>query len=155
MTFLKLDRMVVGHGRMRLCLSWHPETPVETTPSLIDAVLHRYPAIVAHSCINSYGPTFGDAIYGTNIAHLLEHLVIEMQHEELLRAHPELDSDPMRLNRSSDQTRLMFVGTTEIRHDLCKAVVEVSFVDDLVCARCAMSALALIEDELSRETLIS
>ena len=131
-----LDRMRVRNGRMTLELSWPCDLRIDTTPRIVEAVLEHYPRITSHSCINSYGPSFGDVIAHTNLAHLIEHIVIEEQHSLLRQMRPEL---------YRDQSRLMLVGTTEVRRDLCRAVVEVSFVDDIVCAQAVVSALDFVE----------
>lgn len=42
-------------------------------------VLSKLPNLARHLCINEKGQTFGDEIVGTELAHLFEHMVIELQ----------------------------------------------------------------------------
>lgn len=42
-------------------------------------VLSVLPNLARHICINERGETFGDEIVGTELAHLLEHVVVELQ----------------------------------------------------------------------------
>lgn len=64
------------------------ETRVEPACARITAAkaaafLEKYPNLAHHVCVNEQGGSFGDDIVGTEPAHLMEHLVIELAAQEL------------------------------------------------------------------------
>jgi len=89
-----------------------------TTPAIAERAQAEYPTLARHACVNARGKTFGAVMNETSTAHLLEHLVIEMQ------------------IRSCVDEAAVFVGTTEwIDEQAGIACVQVSFEDDLNALR--------------------
>ena len=89
-----------------------------TTPELAERVQAAYPTLARHACVNARGRTFGAVIDATSTAHLLEHLIIEMQ------------------TRSCDDETAVFVGTTEwVDEKAGIARVQVNYKDDLNALR--------------------
>ena len=128
---LDLASIRIMPARARLVLSWEPGDSIMVTDALAKAAIERYPTIVAHSCINPHGPSFGHAIRKTSIPHLIEHIIIEEQVGAMLARG---GGDAKSLERT-------LVGTTTLDESKGEAVVEVSFADDLVCARAAVAAV--------------
>ena len=125
-TAFVLESVRVTRGRLRLVLRWDPGSNMNVTPEFACEVLRTYPTITAHSCINRHGPTFGHALPHTNIPHVIEHMIIE---EQLAMSSVEVPSFQA------------FVGTTDIDRDSGRAVIEVSFFDDIVALHSALTAL--------------
>lgn len=169
---IRLDRLTVMLGRMRLEVSLAHWVSPTTNEAIAEQVIARYPTICAHSCINSSGPTFGDVIGETSVAHLLEHMIIEEQLADALRAVDErvgsfeasVASEPSAPDDGVDVVDgidcrsaraeaaivggLSLVGTTRVRDGGRKAIVEVSFFDDLVAAKAIGLALAELNSML-------
>lgn len=80
------------------------ETRVEPAHARITAakaaaVLDRFPNLVHHVCVNDKGGAFGDDIIGTEPAHLMEHLAIELAAQEVnsgkgLMGHTSFTDEP-------------------------------------------------------------
>ena len=66
----KEDRAIIK-VQVQQCL-----TPQERV-CLREALYKKYPNIRNHSCKNSNGPTFGDCVETTSIAHIFEHVILE------------------------------------------------------------------------------
>lgn len=150
---IRLDKVVMSPGRMRLEVSlafWAPRT---TDAATAKEAVAKYPTILAHSCINSEGPSFGDVIANTSVPHLLEHMIIEEQlaqaeqpstAQALPVASAAQGATPAAVGGAAAQSGTL-VGTTRMAKDGKRAVIEVSFFDDIVAARAAARAL----DELN------
>lgn len=128
---IRLDRLTVSPGRMRLEVSLSCWTPQVTDARIAKEAIAKYPTICSHSCINSAGPSFGDVIEKTSVPHLLEHMIIEEQLSQ-------------RVNPTAVGSGTL-VGTTRMSEDGNHAVVEVSFFDDLV----AVGAIGRALEELN------
>ncbi len=90
-----------------------------TTEAFAKKLLQKFPSLAHHACVNNVGDTFGCVIAHTSLAHVLEHLVIDLQVRE---AH------------ASPHAR--YVGTTVCTNKMAGQYrVEVSFTDDLVALR--------------------
>ncbi|WP_255467246.1 cyanophycin synthetase family protein [Raoultibacter phocaeensis] len=130
--FLRIDSITVQPGRIVCEVTVDPVRRT-TDPALASALLREHPTLLSHACVNDVGDTFGDVIERTSVPHLLEHLVIDLQ---------------ARTDGRPDDT---FVGTTEwIDEGEGRAVVQVSFTDDLVCLRAFRDAAEKINDAMLR-----
>ena len=129
---LSLDRLTVRDDRIVCELSLASGAPRATTPALAARVRESFPGIGRHACVNDEGPTFAAVIDHTSLAHLLEHLVIELQARSAPKGAPTL------------------VGTTELldAEGSC-ARVEVSFLDDIEALRAFRDAADFINEALS------
>ena len=125
---LRVETMVVRAGRIECEL--RIEGPCRyTTPAIARALLARYPTLQEHACVNEKGTTFGSVIDNTSLAHLLEHLVIDLQ------------------TRADGEEGESFTGTTEwIDEASGRALVQVSFADDLVALRAFRDAITQINE---------
>ena len=98
-----------------------------SNPEVARRLLERYPSLSHHACVNAEGRTFGCVMDHTSIAHLLEHLVIELQ------------------TQASSNPSAVFVGTSEwVDESAGIARVEVSFFDDLQALHALKEALDII-----------
>ena len=112
-----------------------------TTPELIADVVNEFSTLPHHTCRNSKGPTFGAVMDHTSLAHLVEHLVIDLQTHEYAAKHSE---DP-----STDQ--VVFTGTTQqSAEDPHVSIVRVSFRDDLIALAAFKKALHFINRALAQ-----
>ena len=89
-----------------------------TTPHIADLIGQQFPTLAMHACVNATGKTFGHVMECTSMAHLLEHLVIELQ------------------TRACENEAAVFTGTSEWLDEAAGvACVQVSFKDDLEALR--------------------
>lgn len=114
---LRIESLTVQPGRI-VCEAHVDPARRYTDSGLAADLLGKNPTLAYHTCVNDVGDVFGDVIEHTAVPHLLEHLVIDLQ---------------ARSGGCLDDT---FVGTTEwVDEARGKAVVQVSFADDLVALR--------------------
>ena len=112
-----------------------------TTLELMAAVLEEFPTLPHHTCRNSKGPTFGAVMDHTPLAHLVEHLVIDLQTHEYAARHAE----------DSDVDQVVFTGTTQqSASDPHVSIVRVSFRDDLIALAAFKKALHSINQALAK-----
>ena len=87
------------------------------------ALLKIMPTLTNHKCKNSNGDAFVDIMSTTSLAHLLEHMIIDLQIKAI--EEREIPAKPI-------------FGTTEwINKDEGIAKIEVSYIDDII----ALSAI--------------
>lgn len=111
-------------------------------------VLRELPNLSRHVCVNGRGETFGEEIVGTELPHLLEHVIIELQGQDAA----------MRAQRDAERARaaaphLKLQGHTSWAAELAETAphgyalmrVTVTFQDDLVALRAAKDACALLK----------
>lgn len=131
-----VQKVEVFPGRLRVRVQLAEGAPRFVDESMFARACEAYPTLPAHSCINSKGPAFGDVAVGTSVPHLLEHLVIAEQ----VRMAGEL-------RNGSAAARATYVGTSEWGPGGLqdgKAVVEVSFMDDLDAVAALGRALSFL-----------
>ena len=110
---IRLTSITVKRGRLVCEVVIADERKRYCTPELASFVERSHPDIAHHACVNESGRRFGAVMRSTSVAHMLEHIAIDMQ------AHG-----------SEDDT--LFVGTTEWRDEqMGKARIQLSFRDDL------------------------
>lgn len=133
MDAISIDQVRIARGRMIVTLRVVGDQQM-TSERLAATALEKHPTIKDHACINDRGPKFGAVIADTSIAHLLEHLTIAEQLEEI--------SQDQQLSSLAGKTLL--VGTTVPIDKADKAKtyrIEVSFIDDLIAVRSLMRAV--------------
>lgn len=114
---LRIESLTVQPGRIVCEVRIDPARRY-TDSGLAADLLEKHPTLACHACVNGVGDVFGDVIGHTAVPHLLEHLVIDLQ------------------ARSGGRLSDTFVGTTEwVDEAQGRAVVQVSFADDLVALR--------------------
>lgn len=124
---VSISSVVVKRGRLMCEVKASDRRIRYTNSEVARRALECYPSLSHHACVNAEGRTFGFVISHTSIAHLLEHLVIELQ--------TQASADPS----------AVFVGTSEwVDEAAGVARVEVSFCDDLQALRALNDALDFI-----------
>ena len=129
---VRIVSITVKPSRLVVDVSILDELNRRTTPERAAHVLERFPTLREHACVNGRGRTFGSVIESTSIAHLLEHLAIELQ------------------TRASAHEAATFVGTTEwLDERVGLARIQLSFKDDLEALRALRDAVRFLNDMLS------
>ena len=137
-TPLTLAHLTVYASRMEAEVHFAPDAPRTSTPELISQLEQDFPHLGAHACVNARGSQFADVMEHTSLAHVLEHLVIDLQ----VQAHRTPDT--------SDR-EATFVGTTEwVDKAAGIARVRVSFADDLVALAAFRQATEILNKLLVR-----
>ena len=123
---LRVARVAVRPTRVVCDLELSAAAPALTSPELLERVRRDFPDIDGHACVNDRGRTFGAVADHTSVAHLFEHLVIDLQ------ARPPAPADAV------------FCGTTVVHPDGRGARVEVGFADDLAALGAVRDACAYL-----------
>lgn len=79
----KIMKITVGEDKLRARVLVNPGMPVRTDED-IEATARVYylaPAIAKHVCLGDAGELFQDCMGDTEVAHLLEHLTVEIMNE--------------------------------------------------------------------------
>lgn len=105
------------------------------TAEQADCILGVLPNLAHHVCVNGKGDgTFGEELVGTELPHLLEHVIIELQGQTMGSAGKFTGHTSWLAERSATAPQ----GYALMR-------VTVSFMDDLVALRAMNEAIAIIE----------
>lgn len=79
MSLIEIRRIRVREGALDLEVAI-PVSVLHVTQDQADRILGLLPNLARHVCVNGAGDgSFGDELVGTELAHLLEHLIIELQ----------------------------------------------------------------------------
>lgn len=132
---LKLRRIRVRPGKLDLEM----EVPLEllhVSGPAAGRVLALLPNLARHVCINEKGASFGDEIVGTELAHLLEHVVVELEGQ----AHAAAGDGPVFLGHTSwleelDRTRA---------HGYALMRTTVTFLNDFVALQAVKDACDIV-----------
>ena len=126
---IDIRRVQIGPENLVAQVRIAGDAPLMTSED-VDGTARVYrllPHIVEHACLGDAGETFKDARGDTEIAHLLEHVIISLQ---------------VRERNSGDAT---FIGTTVwIYEQEGLASVEFGFRDDLVALRAFNEAVKFV-----------
>ena len=76
--YFKIERIRVRRGTLDLQVSCALDA-LHVTHEQADRVLELLPNLQNHVCVNGAGETLGDELVGTELPHVLEHLIIELQ----------------------------------------------------------------------------
>ena len=127
--------MTVYGSRIEGQLRFAPDAPRTSSPRLIEQLVRTFPHIGDHACVNECGDRFADVMEHTSLAHVLEHMVIDLQVQAARRTS------------QNSQHEAAFVGTTEwIDKNAGLACVRVSFKDDLVALAAFRQAIELLNN---------
>ena len=75
---ITVERLDISPGKLTICVRLRPDTRY-TNPQLAQQVVADFPQLPLHACVNPHGPTFASVLEHTSLAHLLEHLIIDLQ----------------------------------------------------------------------------
>lgn len=124
---LQVERIRVRDDRVVVYLTLPNKRWRYTTPALAKRVMHDYPTVVHHTCVNAKGNTFGSVIRRTPLPHLMEHLTIDIL-----------------AGRSTDPDDMFTGFSTWVGENHEKARVEVSMKDDVNTIKAVKEAAAYI-----------
>lgn len=75
---MRVGRVTKAPGRLLVMVRFAPGEPDRTWPALADRVLGLLPGLAEHRCANDHGRPFSDEAAATEVAHLFEHVVLEL-----------------------------------------------------------------------------
>lgn len=129
---LMVESIDIAKGRMCVRLRIR-EGARFTDPRIAVKVMTRFPCVGLHSCKNDSGPHFVDVIECTSTAHVLEHLMIDLQ-----------------LGDGATPMGSRLVGFTQwIDEDEGIAEVQVAFLNDMVALRALRDAVSFLNGILA------
>ena len=129
---LVVESINLAKGRMCVRLRIQKEARF-TDPRIAVKVMTRFPCVGLHSCKNDSGPHFADVIESTSTAHVLEHLMIDLQ-----------------LGDSATPMGSRLVGFTQwIDEDKGIAEIQVAFLNDMVALRALRDGVSFLNGILA------
>lgn len=129
---LVVESVNIAKGRMCVRLRIQKEARF-TDPRIAVKVMTRFPCVGLHSCKNDSGPHFADVIERTSTAHVLEHLMIDLQ-----------------LGDSATPMGSRLVGFTQwIDEDKGIAEIQVAFLNDMVALRALRDGVSFLNGILA------
>ncbi len=80
MSLFDIQKVTVGPRNLTARVRLANDAPVKTSEDLegTNRVYQLMPQIVDHACVSAQGDTFRDALGDTELAHLLEHVTVEL-----------------------------------------------------------------------------
>ncbi len=124
---ITLERLSISPGKLTAWVRLRPDARY-TNPHLAHRVTADFPQLPLHACVNPHGPTFASVLEHTSLAHLLEHLIIDVQ-----------------VAHTPDETAATFAGhTTWVSEADGLARITVSFRDDACALRALQEALQYV-----------
>lgn len=80
MSLFDIQKVTVGPENLTARVRLANDAPVKTSEDLesTNRVYQLMPQIVDHACVSDQGDTFRDALGDTELAHLLEHVTVEL-----------------------------------------------------------------------------
>lgn len=131
----RVRRVLVREGKLDL----ESETPLDilhVSEPAARRALSILPNLARHVCVNEKGDTFGDEIVGTELAHLFEHVVIELEGQ----AH-----GPAAGTRFQGHTSWADELANTRPQGIALMRTTVTFENDLVALQAAKDACAIID----------
>lgn len=111
---LRIVRFAVKRDRIACFVEAPDPARRYTTPAIARAAALSRPHLPAHACVNEAGGTFASVMARTSLAHLMEHVAIDLMVER------------------SARDDALFAGTTDwVDAARGRARIEVSYADDL------------------------
>jgi hypothetical protein len=125
---IELQKLTVSNQRIICDLFIPNQILAFSNERFAKALLRERPKLALHKCKNSNGDVLADTINHTSLAHIFEHIVIDLQ----------VESAPQ------DST-FTFLGTTEwTSSDHTYAQVQCNFQDDIQAISACKDALSLL-----------
>lgn len=127
---IAVERIVVEKGRLACSVIIDNPRYRYAWSELAQFVRENHPDLELHTCANAHEQRFAAIMDETSVPHLLEHLAIDVQ------AHNAQRGDA-------------FVGSTEWADEARgRALIQLSFVDDLEALQAFKEALSFLNDAL-------
>lgn len=124
-----LEKIEIGLDTLSARVRLTPQAPLMTSQDL-EATTRIYqlmPHIIEHACLGDVGETFKDCMGDTEVAHLLEHMVVEILAQT---------------RRCGD---ISTGRTSPCSQDGRSFLIEISCVDDVLCTAALSSALWIVD----------
>ena len=127
---VRVERIVVERGRLACYVVVAEPRYRYVWRDLAKTVRESYPSLVRHSCVNARSRRFATVMDETSTPHLLEHIAIDIQ-----------------VHQSKEG--MSFVGATEWLDEANgRALVQLSFIDDLEALGAFKAALVFLNEAL-------
>lgn len=124
------ERIVVEKGRLACTVIIRDSRYRYAWNELARFVSEHHPDLALHSCVNAHEQRFATIMAETSVPHLLEHVAIDVQAHHAQRGEA-------------------FVGSSEWTDEARgRALIQLSFVDDLEALQAFKEALAFLNDAL-------
>ena len=121
---LQITNIVVK--KFRIICTVHLSNFKYSNEAIKTTLLEKMPTLAAHKCKNSKGKNFVDVMDSTSLAHVLEHMIIDIQ---------------------TKHTDKALFGTTEwIDEQSGIAKIELTYTDDIVCLSAINEASKLLNE---------
>ncbi len=140
---LRLVRLVRHHDRLEaiLQLSVHQ---AYTHPRLSEQIRKDFPRLVCHTCVNEAGDTLAAVLEHTSLAHVLEHLVIELMAQSW-RACQEAQQEEGASNSHTHAAAPVYVGSSEwLDAEQGIARVQIGYINEKEALQCLLQALSYL-----------
>lgn len=124
-----LEKIEIGLDTLSARVRLTPQAPLMTSQDL-EATTRIYqlmPHIIEHACLGDVGETFKDCMGDTEVAHLLEHMIVEILAQT---------------RRCGD---ISTGRTSPCSQDGRSFLIEISCVDDVLCTAALSSALWIVD----------
>lgn len=133
MSCIKVTNITVKKYRIVCLVQIHGE--MYSNSNIKKHLLKQFSSLAYHKCKNANGENFISIMDKTSLAHIFEHLVIDLQ----IKYSNKLDTEP---------TQAIF-GTTEwLNKNFGKAKVELSYFDDIEALRAIKNAQEILNEIL-------
>lgn len=127
---LVLDKLKVASDRIIAQVRVTDPSFAQTDGDIARRAVGFFPHLPKHACVNDEGTRFGAVMDHTDLPHLLEHMVIDLQ-----------------VQRSD--TDKVFTGVTRwTDREAGVATIEMSYSDDLVALRAFRDAVDMINERI-------
>lgn len=158
-TPLTLDSATVYPDRIELVVDIAHSRFAFSSKPLIAALLHTHPYLLEHACKNERGKTFAAVAETTSTPHVLEHLIIDNQIRACAQVPSPQNNEGILVgttqwDEGSDPYVDPYVDKSDVSGALqgeqmtLKAIVRVSFFDDVTAFAAINAALAELNELL-------
>lgn len=154
-TPLTLDSATVYPDRIELVVDIAHSRFAFSSKPLIAALLHTHPYLLEHACKNERGKTFAAVAETTSTPHVLEHLIIDNQIRACAQVPSPQNNEGILVGTTQwDEGSDPYVDKSDVSGALqgeqmtLKAIVRVSFFDDVAAFAAINAALAELNELL-------
>ncbi len=143
---LSVQHITVRDGRLDLLVEV-PLSALQVDEAVAGRITGLLPNITKHICVNDNGERFGDELVGTELPHLFEHVVIEIQGQAYATV-----SDAAQPPAFSGHTSWAAELADTRAQGIARMRTTVTFQNDLVALAAVQEAVGLIDWACSEGT---
>lgn len=125
---IKLLNITFKGDRAQIDVQFNGKLSPDVHNNFIKLLLKKYPSIAGHSCRNSKGPTFGDCVETTSVAHIFEHVILEELKEAT--SHCKIVPSIRAGALTQNDVRVFVAKTSNLGDGLAK--IELKYYDDIL-----------------------